>query len=90
MILNNIDTLDIEQFSVMVPGGGHSNGCHGYCLPCARALPGCTNSQAHHQLPNSFITDTALLVLKFAILVRQCSCRVLLSGFKQENMKKQH
>ena len=33
-----------DQFIVMVPGGGPSQGCHGlYLLPCARALPGSTN-----------------------------------------------
>ena len=26
------------QFSVTVPCGGCSQGCHGYLLPCARAL----------------------------------------------------
>ena len=32
-----------EQFSVTVPCGRRSKGCHGYLLPCATALPGFTN-----------------------------------------------
>ena len=32
-----------EQFSVTVPCGRRSWGCHGYLFPCARALPCSTN-----------------------------------------------
>ena len=38
-----VDKYSTEQFSVMVPGWGCSQGCHGYLLPFARALSDSTN-----------------------------------------------
>ena len=47
-----VSKYSTEQFSVTVPCGRRSKGCHGYLLPCARALPGSTtfvgtSTQAH-------------------------------------------
>ena len=47
-----VSKYSTEQFSVTVPGGGRQQGCHGYLLLRARALPGSTNfvgnsAQAH-------------------------------------------
>ena len=47
-----------EWFSVRVPGGDGLQHCHGYLLPCARALRGSTNlvgtsAQAHLLVINS-------------------------------------
>ena len=43
LFLLGIGKYWLEQFSVIVPGEGRSQGCHGYLLPCARALRGSTN-----------------------------------------------
>ena len=50
-----------EQFSVRVPCGRRSKGCHGYLLPCARALPGSTNFVG----PSSSIGDEVNLPSMF-------------------------
>ena len=45
-----------EQFSATVPGRGCQQGCHGYLLPCARALPG-DHQLCRQQHPSSSIGD---------------------------------
>ena len=61
-----------EQFSVRVPCGRRSQGCHGYLLPCARALLGSTNfvgtSAQAHLLVMSLIFLPCFLRVTFCLV----------------------
>ena len=61
-----------EQFSVTVPCGRRSLGCHGYLLPCARALLSSTNfvgtSTQAHLLVMSLIFLPCFLRVTFCLV----------------------
>ena len=50
-----------EQFSVTVPGGGHQQGCLGYLLPHARALPCSTNFVGNSAKADALVTSLMVL-----------------------------